>query len=181
MKKQIYGIALFVVIVGFSVFTYEYLTYLPEVDCDSAKGEKCAAPPEPGTFDEREMVTYVDYEAEDITVRVEYAEASMKSRAVKTRLKLEWLGEGEPPASVWVQLRFHNFDGSTADWASEPVRISKPFENYNVRVSERVFDCARCNSLPRNLYATASVWSMENAGRTLRDEIRDMKSVVVQE
>ncbi len=177
MKKQIYGIALFIVIVGVSVFTYEYLSNLWVTDCGSAGLAKCAPEPEPHVF----TGDTVKYAAEDIAVRVEYAEASMKGRAVKTRLKLEWLGEGEPPASVWVQLRFHNFDGSTAGWASEPVRISQPFENYDVRVSERVFDCARCNSLPRNLYATASVWSMENAGRTLRDEIGEMKSVVVQE
>jgi hypothetical protein len=177
MKKQIYGIALFVAIVGVSVFTYEYFSNLRGTDCASAELAKCAPEPGPYVF----SGDTVDYRAKDIAVRVEYAEAGIKARAVKTRLKLEWLGEGEPPASVWVQLRFHNFDGSTAGWASEPVRINKPFENYDVRISERVFDCARCNSLPRNLYATASVWSRENAGRTLVDEIKDMKSVVVQE
>jgi hypothetical protein len=178
MKKQIYGIVLFVVIVSFSVSTYEFLMYLRDSDCASAQDEKCAAPPEPYVFNQGESV---DYAAEDVVVRVEYAEASMKARAVKTRLKLEWQGSGEPPASVWVQIQFHNFDGSSAGWLSEPVRVSKPFENSKVKTAERVFDCERCNNLSRNLYATANVWGMADVERKLLYPVKDMKPVVVQE
>jgi len=178
MNRQIYGIVLFVVIVSFSVFTYEYLVYLRDSDCTAAENEKCAAI-------QSSTITY-DYDfsppaAQDVEVNLESVLAGMRSETVKTRMKLEWLGAGEPPKSVWIQLQFHNYDGSSAGWISEPVRINEPFAMGDRRQIEPVFNCDRCHNLPRNLYATPRLWNAADPGQKLIFEIKGMKPVVVQE
>lgn len=178
MNRQIYGITLFVVIVSFSVFTYEYFSYSEVTDCASARNEKCAPPREPYFLPEEDPG---DHAAEDVAVRLESVIAGIKDRTVKTRLRLEWLGEGAPPKAVWVQLQFHNFDGSGAGWVSEPYRIGRPFEAHKIRVTEPEFACERCHNLPRNLYATVRLWTRSNGEQKLLYEIKGMRPVLVQE
>jgi hypothetical protein len=178
MNKQIYGITLFVVIVSFSVFLYEYLSYTEELDCGKAMSARCVSGVEP-------FVNIPDdfgsYDGEDVTAGLDYIEASMRSQTVKARLDLDWQGAGDPPRTIWVQIRFHNFDGSNAGWASELVRISNPFENGGERTVETALSCGACNNLPRNLYASTSVWTGANTDKKLVYKIGDLTPVVVQE
>ena len=46
---------------------------------------------------------------------------------------------------------------------------------------ENSFDCGSCTDLPRNLYASASVWTRADAGTNLAYKIGDMIPVVVLE
>jgi hypothetical protein len=178
MKKHIYGMALFVVIVGFFVFIQQYFNYSGRPDCTETGDSTCVSQTLPYTFSADD---FAGYAADDVAVQIDYVEAGMRTQKVKTRLKLEWQGEGDPPNTVWVQLQFHNFDGSSAGWTSEPLRVSMPFKNGDKTVVMPVFGCDSCSNLSRNLYASAAIWTRSNAGQKLVYEINGMRSVLVQE
>jgi hypothetical protein len=181
MRKHIFGVALFIAVVGVSVFIYEYFG-APEVsDCGREMSARCVSTIstiqtfviKPGELD--------GYDSKDAAVNLEYIEASMRSQTVKARVDLDWQGAGEPPKAIWLQIQFHNFDGSSAGWASEPVRISNPFDRGGKRLIETSLSCGSCANLPRNLYASASVWTRANADKKLVYEIGDMTPVLIQE
>jgi len=178
MKKQIYGAILFVAIVSFSVFIYEYLNYSERPDCSASGDSTCVSQALPYAVIEDAPV---EFTASNVMVKLSYVAASMKSQTVKARLNLEWEGAGERPKALWVQLEFHNFDGSSAGWLSEPLKISEPFKNGDQKTIETSFDCLRCVKLSRNLYASATVRTSPNVERKLVYEINGMKSVLVQE
>ena len=179
MRKQIYGITLFIAIVSLSGFIYEYFSYSVSPDCTAFGDSTCVSQTLPYTFSDDDPGSYT---AEDVSIRLEYVAASMRSQAVKARLDLEWQGAGDPPKALWVQLQFHNFDGSSAGWVSEPVRISAPFKNGDEKTLETSFTCERCTNLPRNLYVSATVWNRANIDRKLAYEINGtLRPVVVQE
>ena len=176
MKKQILGISLFIAIVGVSVFVYGYFNYSETPDCASTGNENCAR----ATFDPYRNI-YDGYDPHEVEVKLQYTVASVKNEQVKARLMLDWQGTAMPPKTVWVQLQFHNYDGSSAGWVSEPVKLDQPFEKGWITQAEPVFECNRCASLPRNLYATARVWSKANSGQNLLYEVNNMQPVIVQE
>ncbi len=181
MSKHIFGISLFIAIVGLSVFMYEYFSYTGEPDCGRVMSARCVST---ATIDETYTIKPGDldgYNGEDAAVKLKYIEASMRSQSVKARVDLDWQGAGEPPKTVWLQIRFHNFDGSSAGWASEPVRISYPFKNGSEKMIETALSCGSCANLPRNLYASTSIWTRENASKNLVYEIGEMMPVVMQE
>jgi hypothetical protein len=124
---------------------------------------------------------FESYSADDVAVRLEYIAASVRSQTVKARMYLAWRGTGEPPKALWIQLQFHNFDGSNAGWMSEPVRIGSPFKNGGERTLETSFGCGSCANLPRNLYASASIRTRANVDRKLVYEVGELAPVVVQE
>ena len=177
MNKQIYGITLFVVIVSFSVFIFEYLSYSDEPDCGQVMSARCIS-------------TIADYVPEEdpglyfgdgVKVGIEYVEADIKSRSINARVNLEWHGKGAPPAAIRLQLQLHNLDGSSVGWTSGSFPVKNPFKNGAKNTVETSFDCERCASLPRNLYASADVMAEANVDKKLVYEIGKMKPVVVQE
>lgn len=179
MKKQIFGGVLFIVIVGFSVFVYEYFSYVEVPDCGQMRSAKCVSTIEPYVPIDDD---FGSYSSEDVAVRLTYIEANMRSHKVRARVSLSWEGAGEPPKAVWVQLRFHNFNGSNAGWTSAPFRVSDPFgEGRRGKVIEQAFDCGYCNDLSRNLYASSSIWTQANPNMNLVYETDNMMPVVVQE
>jgi hypothetical protein len=173
VKRHLFGIALFIAIVSFSAFIYEYFQPVDVPDCASAQLEGCGRPVPPAIA--------VDSVADDVTVNVDYVEASMRTGKVNARLNLTWQGFGDSPRTVWVQLHFHNFDGSQAGWTSDPIRVSNPFGDRGGRVVETSFDCAGCTDLPRNLYAGASLWRQTNVNRQTVYRVGELTPVVVQE
>ncbi|HEV7645852.1 MAG TPA: hypothetical protein VGO50_18070 [Pyrinomonadaceae bacterium] len=178
MSKHIFGIIIFIAIVGLSVFTYEYFSYTGEPDCGRVMSARCVSTAEPLTL----MGDDFGYTPEDMQVRIQYIEANVRSRTVKTRIKLEWLSDKEPPKAIWLQLRFNKWDKSDPGWTSAPVRIVSPFFRKDPSiVIENSFDCGTCTDVQRNLYASASVWTRANAGTNLAYKIGDMLPVVVQE
>lgn len=178
MKKQIYGITLFIAIVSFSVFIYEYFSYNDEPDCGKVMSARCVSTAEPLILKDD---NFGNNKAEDVFVDLRYIQANMRSRTVKTRIRMEWNGDGEPPEAVWLQIQFHNFDGSNAGWTSDPFRIADPFRKGDGIAIENSFDCGRCTDLPRNLYASATVWNRANIDRKLVYEIGKMTPVLIQE
>ena len=177
MKKHFFGAMLFIAIVGFSVFIYAYFSY-DDSDCGSAMTAQCVSTAGP-------LVTIQDvpdnFATEDISAKLTYIEASMRSRTVKTRLILDWQGDGAPPKAVWLQVRFHNSDGSDAGWVSEPMQVNDPFRIRDGRALETSLECGMCKDLPRNLYASVSVWGRANIEKNLVYKTGDMTPVVVQE
>lgn len=179
MNKHIFGITIFVAIVSLSVFTYEYFSYTDAPDCGRAMSEGCRSTTAPLPLNGDD---FGDYTPEDMQVRIQYIEANMWSRTVKTRVKLEWLSDKEPPKAIWLQLRFNNWDKSEPGWTSDPVRIVSPFSRKDPSiVIENSFDCGNCANRPHNIYASASVWTKTNAGTNLAYKIGDMLPVVVRE
>lgn len=176
MKQHVFGIALMMVIVGVFAIGYEYLSPVAATDCGKSDYDKCAPAPKPT---DRPHRSGVNYDAKDVGVRLDYVESSMKYKTVKARLNLKWNGDEAPPRSVWVQMEFRNFDGSSAGWISQPVNISEPFD----REVEPMFECERCGSLPRNLYATVKVWSNETRLSNAYEKVmlNSMKPVLILE
>ncbi len=182
MNKHIFGITIFIAIVSLSVFTHEYFSYSGEPDCGRVMSARCVSAisrTEPLTLKEDD---FGNYTPEDMQVRIQYIEANMWSRTVKTRIKLEWLSDKEPPKAIWLQLRFNKWDKSDPGLTSDPVRIVSPFLRKDPSiVIENSFDCGACTNQQRNLYASASVWTRANTGTNLAYKIGDMIPVVVRE
>lgn len=177
MKQHVFGIGLMMVIVGIFAIGYEYLTPVAATDCGKSSYEKCAPASNPSI--RSRSAHDADYYAEDVAVKLDYIESSMKYETVKARLNLKWTGKEAVPKSVWVQMEFRNFDGSPAGWVSDQVKISEPFG----REVEATFDCESCGKLPRNLYATVRVWSNETRLSKAYERVMPdtMKPVLVQE
>jgi hypothetical protein len=178
MKKHGLGIALFVLIVTVSMFIAGYFVYQHEPDCGYYGDERCGATPKPVEISENE---FPDYKTADIGVRLDYVEASAKFRKVNARVELDWRGMGTRPRNVWLQMKFHNSDGSPAGWTSKPVKIIGAFNDADLQNTETAFECPQCESLPRNLYATVTVWNRNGPGQKQTYKLNEMKPVLMGE
>lgn len=121
MRKQLFGLAIFISIVTVAVFVYGYFNMPPIPVIPAVDYPK----------DHRATNIANHNGLKEIAYRVSAAELDIKDRVFRARVDLEWNGKHTPPDSMFMNFYLMNASGERTASVSKTVSLKDAFADGN--------------------------------------------------
>jgi hypothetical protein len=125
MKKHIFGVALFSLIVASFALIYAFF-YAPSIPPQEA-----VKPPLSRTETQTEKPSYCNLERAKLSYEVQSSQFDLVNNRLTSKVKVMWNGSGTPPARLFARTNLFTLDRKEFSETIKTISFTKVFENRN--------------------------------------------------